>query len=112
MSYKKKILLDMWKFGRYNCTLELYCQLYFSLYHIVVLHSCIQLFPILILFPNFLRDFLLKSRIRFLFPKTDDLSHLCINIDARVSLYVERKINIYIYIYIYIYNLKNRVSRE
>ena len=53
----------------------------------------IKLFPILILFPDFMRDFLLKSRIRFFFSKADDLSNSYINIDARITLEVERKIN-------------------
>ena len=39
-----------------------------------------------------MRDILLKSRISFSFSKADDLSHSCINIDARIDLKCVRKI--------------------
>ena len=38
------------------------------------------------LFLEFLRDFLVKSRITFFFSKADDLNLSCININGSISL--------------------------
>ena len=70
----------------YNCV-KVVSQLYAQLWY-----SCCLFYFLFLLFPDFIRDFLLKSRISFSLSKVDDLSHSYINIDARIDLKGVRKI--------------------